>query len=315
MQNNPEYLQEKESFNAYYETTVLPELQKIEARRKKYLLRFILIGLFIIFWCISLMSDGALLKENISGDVAGVVFCFSILALCWPLLSYYKKSKESLLPVLAGYFGQFSYACRAPLNETLLKQSKIMKKYDVLDTDDSFSGQYDGVGVNFAEYILRDLKYEKKDGVKRPVYIKKACGIIFIAQMNKNFSSQTIVVKDKGWLNKFAHYKNLQKAGLESPEFEKQFEVYTDNQIEARYLLTVVMLNYMLEVKKAFPNVEFSFFDKNVFINIELKKNLFEISSFFTSIINKKRIKKSFYELYLLFSIIKILRLDKKTLF
>ena len=315
MQNNPEYIQEKESFNAYYETTVLPVLQKIEACRKKYLRRFILINLFIIFWGASLMSDVAVLKDNVSGDIAGLIFCFSILALCWPLLSYYKKSKESLLPVLAGYFGRFSYACRVPLNETLFKQSRIMKKYDVLDTDDSFSGQYDGVAVNFAEYILRDLKYEKKNGTKRPVYVKKARGIIFSAQMNKNFSSQTIVVKDKGWLNKFAHYKNLQKAGLESPEFEKQFEVYTDNQIEARYLLTVVMLNYMLEVKKTFPNVEFSFFDKSVFINIELKKNLFEAGSFFTSVINKKRIEKSFHELYLLFSIIKILRLNQKTLF
>lgn len=311
MQN---YLQEKESFDTYYETAVLPVLQKIETQRKKYMLRFVLIGLFIVVWIALLMSDVAILND-ISGDVSGLAFCFSILALCWPMLSYYKKSKESLLPVLAGYFGKFSYACHAPIDENLLKQSMIMKKYDRLDTDDSFCGQYDGLAVNFAEYILRDLKYEKKNGQKRPVYIKKARGIIFTAQMNKNFSSQTIVVKDKGWLNKFAHYKNLQKAGLESPEFEKEFEVYTDNQIDARYLLTVVMLNYMLEVKKTFPTVEFSFFDKSIFINIELKKNLFEAGSFFTSVINKKRIEKSFHELYLLFSIIKILHLDQKTLF
>ena len=80
--------------------------------------------------------------------------------------------------------------------------------------------------------------------------------------MNKKFKGQTIVIKDRGWLNKLTHFKNLQRVGLESPEFEKAYEVYSEDQIEARYLLTAVMLEYMLRAKKNYPAITFSFFNK-----------------------------------------------------
>ena len=143
------------------------------------------------------------------------------------------------------------------------------------------------------------------------MYVPAGRGIIFYAQMNKNFAGQTIVVKDKGLFNKLTRYKNLERAGLESPEFEKVFDVYTDNQVEARYILTTVMLEYMIELRQSFPKIEFSFFSSHVLVKIETLKNMFECSSFFRSAINRRRIEESFTELYLLFSIIATLRLNQ----
>jgi hypothetical protein len=142
---------------------------------------------------------------------------------------------------------------------------------------------------------------------------KKICsGIIFYSQMNKNFKGQTIIVKDKGFLNRFTIYKNLKRVGLEAVEFEKLFEVYSDDQIEARYLLTTVMLEYLMELRNKFKQFELSFFDNHVLINIITKRNMFECNSFFTSLINKKRIDKTIEELYLLFSIIDTLRINQE---
>ena len=97
-------------------------------------------------------------------------------------------------------------------------------------------------------------------------------GIIFYASKNKNFKGQTIIVKDKGFLNKPVSYNKLKRVGLESIEFEKSYEVFSDNQIEARYLLTTVALGYLIELKRKFDKVEISFFDNHVFINIKTKK-------------------------------------------
>jgi hypothetical protein len=71
------------------------------------------------------------------------------------------------------------------------------------------------------------------------------------------------------------------------------------------------MLGYLIELKRKFDKVEISFFDNHVFINIKTKKNMFECSSFFTTIINKKRIEKAFEDLCLIISIVDTLRINQ----
>lgn len=317
MQENPEYEIKKRRFDAYCEEKILPALKDLEKTRKKYLKIFIVIGLFAVLWlgyAFYNIAQNLGQKNSANFSSYGLTSCLAILFACWPLFGYYKKSKESLLPLIAGFFGDFSYISRGMLPESLIKKSLIVKKYDRMEADDSFSGKYDDVSVSFAEYVVSKKSIRQNNDIRQEYYKPIRRGIFFIARMNKNFTGQTIVVKDKGWLNKLAHYKNMKRAGLESPEFEKLFEVYTTDQIEARYILTSVMLEYMTALKKIFSKIEFSFFDEHVFINIETKKNLFECSCFFRSIINKKRITENFRELYLLFSIIDTLKLNQKKL-
>jgi len=308
MENNPEYLAAKERFDYYYEEKVVPTLQKVEQKRKKYLLCFVLLCVFISIWIWLILSGKISIFHN--GN-EGLIICFAILAVCTPLLMYYKKSKESILPSIIGFFGDFTYKYRPQISDSLIEKSKIMQKYSSLKTDDSFSGKYENVLTSITEYIRFERVVQKKDNIKRLAEKARSHGIIFSAEMNKNFTGQTIIVKDKGFMNKFTHYKGLSRVSLESPEFEKAYEVYSDDQVEARYILTTVMLEYIMELKEVFPKTTYSFFDNQVFINVELKGNNFECSSFFASVLNKKRIEKNFKQLYLLFSIVNILRLNQ----
>lgn len=315
----PEYITAKNKFSAYYAENILPVLHRIEQRRKKYLCIFLLLCCFVASWLgyvfFRLQSgltavSGTVAEEN---GVYGAIGCLLVLFACWPMFSYYKYGKENLLPLLAHFFGEFSYSFCPELPETLLDRSQLFKGYDKITGDDGFNGVYDGIAVNIAEYSASRLRHQRdsRSGRIRNVYVLAGRGIIFYAQMNKNFAGQTIVVKDKGLFNKLTRYKNLERAGLESPEFEKVFEVYTDNQVEARYILTTVMLEYMIELRQSFPKIEFSFFSSHVLVKIETLKNMFECSSFFRSAINRRRIEESFTELYLLFSIITTLRLNQ----
>lgn len=314
MHNNIDYQESKNKFNQYYNEVILPHLSVMEQTRKKKLRILIIASIFVALWFVFIlwnMSNEASSKINIPPylDLAG---CLAILAICLPMFSWYRKSKENILPLLAGFWGEFNYNYQPELSEKLLESSKIIKPYDEISSDDCFVGIIDGVPLSITEYVLYQRRFVTSNGRTRTINHKTGGGLLFIAQMNKKFTGQTIVVKDKGWLNRFAKYSHLQRAGMESPIFEKAFEVYTDNQIEARYLLTTVMLEYLLKLKQYFSNVELSFFNENVFINIETNNNMFECSSFFRSLLNKNRIEKGFNELYLLFSIIKTLRLNQK---
>ena len=104
-------------------------------------------------------------------------------------------------------------------------------------------------------------------------YVKNGMALLFVAQMNKNFKGKTIVTKDRGILNKITKYKNLQRVSLEDVLFEKKYEIYSDDQIEARYILTTSMMERMIKLSEIFSKIEYNFFDNKVYININTKKN------------------------------------------
>jgi len=311
MFENEDLQVKKELFAGYYKEKILPILQPLERKRKKMLYILMITSPLVILWLIFAVNRMTNPETQI-GAFYGLSMCFAILVLFFPMLNYYRQSKESLLPLIAGFFGDFTYGYQKGISEQLLARSKIIKTHDSLQTDDCFFGVYDNTDVSIMEYALYQIRHIQTNQGSRDTKTKSGGGVIFIARMNKKFKGQTIIVKDKGLLNCFTRYKNLQRVGLESPEFEKKYEVYSDDQIEARYLLTPVMLEYMLEIRKNFPKITYSFFDESIFINIETNKNLFECSSFFRSVINKKRIEQNFKDLYCLFSIIRILRLNQK---
>ena len=64
---------------------------------------------------------------------------------------------------------------------------------------------------------------------------------------------------------------------LEGPEFEKRFIVYSNDQVEARYILTPSMMERMVRIQDMFGrSTVFSFVDTNVYVAIPMDHPLFE---------------------------------------
>lgn len=316
MYNTTDFLQVKQDFEIYYNNEIKHKLEKLENTRRKYLKIFILLCVFVALWCIYLFINFEYFMNLPCG--IELASCIGILIVCIPMFSYRLKTKSSILHLFANFFGEFRYIYNDMLYDNILSKSLIADTHNIMIPDDGFSGEYKGVAVNLREYSL----FEKNNNLDRAYtktythnpltnHKKMYRGIIFYAQMNKKFKGQTIIVKDNGFLNRFTTYKKLNRVSLESTEFEKKFEVYSDDQVEARYLLTTVMLEYLVELRNKFKQIELSFFDNHVLINIKTKRNMFECNSFFTTLINKKRINKTLEELYLLFSIVDTLRINQ----
>jgi hypothetical protein len=78
-------------------------------------------------------------------------------------------------------------------------------------------------------------------------------------------------------LSAFRPFSSEQLVRLEDPEFEKSFNAYGSDDIEARYILSPGMMQRMLELQRRWDDeVRFSFLDSNVCIAIQHRRDLFE---------------------------------------
>ena len=126
----------------------------------------------------------------------------------------------------------------------------------------------------------------------------------------------TVVRKDAGsignWFQSTFSFDSLKKVKLEDPKFEKKFEVFSDDQVTARYLITVTFMERLNELAEVFggKNIQCCFFGNELFIMIPLKKDMFEPGSIFEPedfIDDSKSLLK---ELNLIFSIVDTLKLN-----
>lgn len=106
-------------------------------------------------------------------------------------------------------------------------------------------------------------------------------------------------------------FLDKKKVQLEDVVFSKEWKVYSDDQIEARYVLTPALMERMLAVKKLFHGnrLDFSFLGNNLLIAIHTNKDMFETTSLFKSALDYRKVQEVICQLYSVFSVINVLKL------
>jgi len=109
--------------------------------------------------------------------------------------------------------------------------------------------------------------------------------------------------------------EKLDRVNLEDPCFSKRFDVFSSDQIEARYLITTSFMERFYNLKTTFGanKIKCSFFDDVLMIAIHTNKNLFEICSLFKSLKDPSSIKECYKEINSIYELIESLKLDEKT--
>ena len=321
LNHDEEYWELKNRFDAYYDETLKPVLQRSESVRHRYLAAFsVLVCMGLIVYPLILIR---LFNSSLNDDdtLIGVVLglsCLVIMLLCGPLYVYKKKVKPQIMPDFANFFGSFMYQYEGKIDDMILRQSDLFGQYNLSIGDDCFTGIYDGVRICVAEEKLKLQKkdYRNTDTNTMALDTSKNVfeGVCILFEMNKNFKGRTVVLKDMKLFNVFNRVKGLQNIKLEDIRFEKYFEVYSDDQIEARYLLTTGFMERMLKLRDLYDgkSIQFCFNHNTLLLAIPTKQNMFEANSFFRSNINKKKIDLVFEQFYTIFSIVKLLKLNQK---
>lgn len=313
IKSTKEYIELKQKFDSYYAEKLYPVLEKSDATRKRYVGFFVvLLLLAVVFFPLFLfyMMSGHV-NDSSNGIILGVAGGL-ILLLCGPLYHCRKKVKPQIMPDFAGFFGAFSYTYEGTINDAVLRQSGLFGKYNRNIGDDYFSGVYDDVRISIAEEKLLDVK---KDFRNNDINQKVFGGVCILFEMNKKFKGRTVVLKDRGAVgNALNKVQGLQNVKLESAEFEKYFEVYSDDQVEARYLLTTAFMERMLRLRDLYDgkSIQFSFYQNTLLLSIPTNQNMFEANSFFRTNTDKAKIDLVFEQFYTIFSIVKLLKLNQR---
>lgn len=109
--------------------------------------------------------------------------------------------------------------------------------------------------------------------------------------------------------------RKMQDVKLEDVSFDKRFNVYTTDQVEARYLLTPTFMEKLKSLETAFgaKNIKCSFFDNQTMFAIPCKKDLFELGSLFIPLSSHKPIEQFYNELNSIQQMIDHFKLNERT--
>ena len=110
--------------------------------------------------------------------------------------------------------------------------------------------------------------------------------------------------------------KKLELVTLESPEFNKKFNVYSSDQVEARYLVTTSFMERFQNLKTHFgaKKAKCSFYDGNkIMFAIHTDKDLFELGDLYHPLLDSNSHNDLFETLNSIFDMIEYFKLDEKT--
>ena len=323
---NQELAELQANFLQYYRQNLGNKFAELEPIRKKYLHFFwkwgviFSLGIVVILY---LSNSGFFSQEFMDSDLfaymVGGYFITMYLVLSHPFSAYKEKTKRLTMDKILAFFGDFNY-CPKSMPQEYIKKSGLIGNFDRQYSDDFFSGTYNGVKMTLSEEKLTIIVHTSKGNREYTIFR----GIMIVLDMNKAFSGQTVVRNDWGIFNFFMRSPKcrinrddvkLEKVKLEDSQFEKYFEAFSNDQVEARYLLTTAFMERILEVKKRFhgKNIQFSFFDNKLFIAIPTRKDMFETTSLFTTTASYAKMSEVVHQFYSVFSIINLLKLNKRT--
>lgn len=146
----------------------------------------------------------------------------------------------------------------------------LFPHHDDLDVEDHFEGDFTGVGFDLFEALAKVRRKRGKSETVETVF----SGLLARFNFPKSFQGSTVVLTDAGLFNWAKDFSQKgERVALEDPVFEKTFQVYSSDQVEARYLLTPTFMQRLLDIRDVFPKskIQAAFHGTYLYLSIDAK--------------------------------------------
>lgn len=315
-------MQNKQALLNFYDNELFSTIEEFEQRRKK--IRFkILFIIFIIVWNSFTIYFFFILPNDKELNLLSFFIATTII-LSGFIYRYFKKDyvfdfkKKVIKPLIDKLDEKLSYSSNLHISKSVFNRSMLFKFPDKFRGNDLIIGKIDGVDLEFSD-VHAQKKYKNSKG--RTKYSTIFQGLFIVAMFNKKFNGSTVVLPDMAqnsfgellgsWLQS-NNPNREQLVKLDNPEFEKRFVVYSNDQIEARYILTPTLMEKILHFQEqSRQDIYLSFIQDHIHIAIDYKKDLFE-PTIFSSLLNKELFIEYINSLTLAVSVVKELNLNQK---
>lgn len=279
------------NFREFYEQELRPDLESIDLRRRATNKKALTVLLITV---VAVMSELLLIPgdTDFPKPVPVIITAFAgLVATGIVSESYRKEYKEKIIARITGYADEglvYSPEGFIPM-DTFVRSRIFTLSCDKYSGEDHFRGRIGKTDIEFSEVTAKHRSSSGAGKNRSEEYTIIFKGLFIIADFNKHFKTHTVVLPDTAekLFGKFG--QTLQSAAfgrgelirLEDPRFEKEFCVYGDDQVEARYILTPSLMERILAYRKKWnTNLHLSFLDSKVYIAISMYKDLFELRPF-----------------------------------
>ena len=274
--------------DAIYTSQIEPQLVTAEAARRKAMTLF---GVGVFAGATAVLIEVAITQAISHGGNymphPGILVATVLGALFlayWPLAAVGAQAKRDVLRALCAPLGiRYGLIPDRP-DPAAFRALGLLPKADDETYDDTFGGVRAGCAFG-----LTEATYTRGSGKNRSMVFH---GQMIRVAFPRRFLGRTVVLRDAGWLNRFECPKGMEKAGLEDPRFERAFEVFCTDQVEARTILTPDLMEKLTELETRFAgqHLRCGFADGAVMIAVE-SPDRYEIGNLFSTLVERSRVE------------------------
>ncbi len=298
------YSQMQEEFSKRFYGKIVPYIQNFEQERISHLESAVGISAILIFIPVLIIFSDFKNSSDSSIEIAVLSFSLAIFIYIIIKKDFERKIKSLIMHAVCKCFGDLKWSCNSYNLSPMFSASELIDDYDRVEFDDIFSGKFKDVN-----YEIIESKFTLGSNRDKSTVFD---GVIIKLDMNKPFLGRT-VIRPNSLLHSSPH-PILKHTELEDIQFEKKFDVFTDDEVEARYLITPSFMERLNEMQVAFTadKVSCAFYKKYLFIALHTSKDLFSICSLFKKIDDPKQFFTMFEEILSIIKLIDHFKLNQK---
>ena len=187
-----------------------------------------------------------------------------------------------------------------PAFPTLVAAS-LMPSHDDRKFEDLIQGERAGAKFSLVECKMTD---ERGSGNNRQT-VTVFEGILLHIEYPERFLGRTVLARSGTWTWGKRSWKDLDEVKLVSIELDKAFTVYSNDQVEARALLTPDKMERLIALERFFESGKLRGIFEGDHLTLALEAgDQFEVGSYFESLVNPAHYRKALFELGLVCDLI-----------
>lgn len=288
---------------AFFASDIAPWLAGKEASRRAAVFNFV-----VLVGSLLLLAGAVLLRGPFGESNPQVAMFIAAAAMALGLWLLNRTRDEIAHGLLDRLSRRMNFAYRGRLDRPdyydAFRSLKLLPDHNIEAWEDEVKGAYGGADFTIVETRLR-YKSAGKNSSTRTVFH----GQLLSLGYPRRFLGKTVITRDRGALNRFwKPGREFARVGLASAEFEKAFEAWSTDQVEARDLLDPVVLERFQELERLFKgkNLRAAFSDGALMLAIETGDRL-NMGSMFKPLGRPDRVETILKEFDVIFDLIDVL--------
>ncbi|WP_428409806.1 DUF3137 domain-containing protein [Hyphococcus sp.] len=299
----PSAREEFSGLSGFYESEIAPYLRAKEDARQQAVMQA---GLIIIAAAVAAFAVFRYAPFGDGNIQAGVITgMMGLAAATWRVNKTRGDITGGLLQRICGKLG---YAYRRNIGRPSYfadyDRLKLVPSFNRESWEDEVRGARHGAEFVFCEAHLK-YKSSGKNSSTRTVFH----GQLLVIDYHKKFLGETVVRRDAGILNRLGKPgREFQNVGIVSPQFEKIFEAWSTDQVEARELLDPLVLERFEELDRLFNGAKLraAFTGGKLCLALETGDKL-NMGSMFAPLEGPSRVDRILHEFDLIFDLTDVL--------